>query len=136
MKPPAKLNIDFVNQRMGRRHPAERTRDYPRMVVSSRHLTPEDTELLQSSRWGDPQNVVDTDDGFTLHRVGLWTHRHETDFEARMAELSKLGHSDGFVVAMRMAREKGAWTFRFNDHADTVDDLPIGGYEPGVRPSM
>ncbi|WP_156369205.1 hypothetical protein [Aureimonas sp. Leaf324] len=53
-----------------------------------------------------------------------------------MADLSELGHSDGFVAAMRLARENGAWMFRFDDHADTVDDLPIGGYEPGIRPGL
>lgn len=136
MKPPVKPNLDFFLHSMGSRVLTKRTRDYPRMVVSSRHLTPEDAELLQSSSWGDPQNVVDSQDGFTLHRVGLWTVRDDAAFEGRMVHLSELGHSDGFIAAMRMAREKGAWTFRFDDQADTVDDLPLGGYEPGTRPRM
>lgn len=134
MKPPGKLNLDFVNQRMSRPSTYRKARDLPRLVVSSRHLTPEDAELLAASGWDGFHKVVDERDGYTLSCTGIWTDQDPAAFEAKLARLLELGHSGGFIEAMRMARAQDAWSFRFDNYAETIDDLPLGGYEPGVQP--
>lgn len=134
MTPPEKLNLDFVTQLIGRPDTYRHCRDQPRLVVWSRHMTPEDAELLADSGWDGFHKVVDDRDGFTLVRRGIWKARDTAAFEDNLVRLTELGHPDGFVEAMRIARAQDAWSFRFDDHADTVDDLPFGGYEPGMRP--